>query len=297
MKRNIILHLFQWRLKDIIPQLEMIKKQGFNCIQISVLQPTKEGNEWWKDYQVMRFSIGNKFGSKQDLIELCSRANELGIRVIVDIVPNHVAGADSGELKPHELVDKKIADNKEFFKESKLITNWEDRHQVINYCCGLPSLRLDNHELQDIIIDFLNELIQCGVRGFRVDSAKNIKLPCEGSEFWTRVFDNLDHKEELFNYAEVIFSDRELIEEYAKYINVLTNSYDGVNDKSKIVTFFMSHDTELEFKCTNEMNDEMIIREWEVLLNNNRKSHMLFYSRPYSDLWKSQEIKEINFRY
>lgn len=36
-----ILHLFNWRLKDIVNQLDTIKMQGFDAIQINPLQPLK----------------------------------------------------------------------------------------------------------------------------------------------------------------------------------------------------------------------------------------------------------------
>lgn len=294
MERNIILHLFNWKLKDIIPQLQKIKESGYTAIQISPIQPCKNGDEWWKLYQIFGFRIGNKIGSKEELKELCKRANEIDLKIITDIVINHVAGKDNGELIPYKEVDKELVNNKYFWKENKLIHKWNDRFEVINYCCGLPSLRLNNYDLQNIVIKFMNELIDLGVSGFRIDSAKNIALPEEGSDFWIRVFNNLKRKSELFNYAEVIFENKELINKYSEYINVLTNSIGS--DKRKLITFFMSHDTELEFKCTNKMNDNMIIQEWNYLLSNNRESHMLFYARPFSDLWKSEQIKKINLK-
>ena len=39
--KNRILHLFQWKLKDIENNLEVISNQGFNMIQISPIQPLK----------------------------------------------------------------------------------------------------------------------------------------------------------------------------------------------------------------------------------------------------------------
>ena len=76
MKKNRILHLFQWRLKDIENNLEVISNQGFNMIQISPIQPLKEyTNVWWTLYQPCGFTIGNNWiGSKKDLISLCNKA-------------------------------------------------------------------------------------------------------------------------------------------------------------------------------------------------------------------------------
>ena len=44
-----IMQCFNWRLKDIIPNLEQIKEQGFDAIQINPIQRLKEDGlkEWW----------------------------------------------------------------------------------------------------------------------------------------------------------------------------------------------------------------------------------------------------------
>lgn len=286
-----ILHLFRWKLKDIIPKLLQIKEQGFNAIQLTPMQPVKDKNcgYWWIHYQPCAFQVGNELiGTKEELRELCTKANELGIKVIQDVICNHVAGADTGEVIPHEKVDKRLT-KEEYLKDPSPIWDWNNRYEVINHSIGLPSLRLENYELQDIIIDFLNELIDIGISGFRFDAARHIPLPEEGSDFWTRIFENLKRKD-LFNYGEVIFEKKELIDKYCKYINVLTDSFGS--DKNKLVTFVESHDTYLEFKSTCKIDDELMIREYNILTDNFKNT--LFYVRPYSRLWEDYRIKAIN---
>ena len=149
MKRNIILHLFQYRLLDIIPFLDKIKEQGFTHIQISPIQKVKEDNgPWWMLYQSCGLEIGNKqIGTKEDLQKLCIEAHKRGLRIICDVILNHIAGDNYGNLIPCESADKLLTSNKYFFKEQKVINNWDDRKEVISYCCkGLPTLRLDNFE-------------------------------------------------------------------------------------------------------------------------------------------------------
>jgi len=302
MSKKIIWHPFQMKYKKIIPHLQKIKEQGFNFIQISPIQPCKEGNMWWSVYQIFDFSIGNKYGTKEDLIELCSESKKYGIKIIVDVVTNHVASSNDNSMVVNEKVNKKLADNPYFWKERRNIQNWDNREEVISLCMGLPTFSLDNYDLQDIIIKFLNELVDCGVGGFRFDCAKNVELPEEGSNFWIRVINGIKNKDELFNYAEIIFSPKELIDKYCKYINVATNSYGS--DKSKLVTYVYNHDSILEFKCTNNMSDDMFMNEWEVLLQN--FDNVLFYVKPigdsnipvddiqFSDLWMNDRIRYIN---
>lgn len=203
-KRELIFHAFNWDIKSIIENLLDIKKANFTAIQISPIQKCKQGNEWWKLYQCLSFSeIGNRLGTEEDLIELTKRANKLDIKIIVDLVINHVAGNDKGELKPHKDIDKEILNHPEFFKEMKPITNWDNRWEVTNYCLGgLPSLKLENIELQDIIIKTMNHFIEIGAKGFRIDSCKQIKTVSEGSNFFSNMLKGL--KQEVFIYGELL---------------------------------------------------------------------------------------------
>lgn len=301
MRKHIILHTFLWNVQDIIKNLETIKESGYTAIQLSPCQKCKNGEAWWNVYQNLGFEIGNKYGTKGDIKELCNKAHRLDIKVIVDIVVNHCGNEGGGDLSlvPHHDVPKKLTENRFFWKEKQSIRNWDNRYQVVNYSSGLPKLNLSNWDLQDIIIKFLNELVDIGVDGFRVDSGKAISLPEEdNNSFWVRVFDNLHRKEELFNYAELIYCETDLLDKYSKYINVLSDCY--CSDKARMVTFFMSHDSDLEFEYTKKLNDEMIAWEWGILLSSNRDSSMLFYCRydeknnTFSDLWKSREIRNIN---
>lgn len=281
-----IIHLFNYRLNDI--NVVKVKEQAFDGIQIGPLQYCKEGNEWWKLYQPYDFSIGNRLGNKRDLIDLCSRAAKEGIKIILDVVVNHVAGKDNGEIRLHEKVNERFL-KENFFKDSKCIDDWENRYEVTHRSIGVPTLNTYNYDVQLLAIDFLNDLISCGVGGFRFDSAKNIALPEEDCSFWINVLNGLKEKN-LFNYAEVINASTELIEGYQKYINVLTNGNSW--DKEKLVVFPFSHDTDLEFGYTKNMSDSMCIEEYRVLAE--LFPHTIFYARQYNMCWTSEEIKKIN---
>ena len=286
-----ILHLFEWKLKDIKNNLHIIKEQGFDSVQITPIQPNKFNDSipWWGYYQPIDFKIGNQTGTKDELVELCSKARELNINIIADVVLNHVASDDFGNIIPHYKVNKELVNRKDFWKVSERITDWNNREEVINKTMGLPTFDLSNHDLQDIIINFLNELIVCGVIGFRFDAAKQCKLPSEGSDFWIRVIDSIKDRI-IMNYAEIIYSEKNLLEEYAKYINVLTDGH--IDNTNKLVTFFESHDTYNEFGFTRNMTDEMRVDEYRVLCN--RFKNTIFYARPYDKLWMSKDINKIN---
>lgn len=286
-----VLHLFNWRLEDVEKELEKISEQGFDAIQINPIQPLKEDGlrQWWMSYQPIGFSIGNYFGSKDDLQRLCSEAEKYGIRIIADVVCNHMAAKNDDALHPHEKVDPKLRNRSDFWKEARNVENWKDRYQVTHYCMGLPGLNVAEHDLQDMIIDFLNELIDCGVSGFRFDAAKSIGLPEEGYDFWPRVIYCLK-KYGLIVYGEVIFSEKELIDRYCQYIGVLTNC-DGSN-RNRIVSFVESHDSYYDFGYTKNIDSAEIARNYRNLVNH--YDNTLFYARPFDETWKTDIIRQAN---
>ena len=286
-----VLHLFNWRLEDIEKELWKISEQGFDAIQINPIQPLKEEGlkQWWMSYQVTGFSIGNYFGLKEDLIRLCLQAEKCGIKIIADVVCNHMAQDSNGGLFPHEKVDWKIRNRSDFWREARNIENYQDRYQVTHYCMGLPGLNLGNHDLQDIIIDFLNELIDCGVAGFRFDAAKHIALPEEGCDFWPRVIYCLK-KYGIIVYGEILFTENQLVDKYSQFIGVLTNN--GGPNGNRVIFFEESHDSYYDFKYTRDIDSMEIARRYQSLANN--YDNTLFYARPFDETWKSEVVKQAN---
>lgn len=280
-----ILHLFQWRINDIIPELKTIKDQGFDAIQISPIQGTKDsGMEWWKLYQPINLKIGNEqIGSKKDLINLIQEARKYNIRIIVDIVLRHVAGDETYPLKPHRNVDPELL---QYLAEPIDAVNVDnDRWQCTRRCTGMPMLNYDDPNLMKLYKRFLDELVFIGVDGFRLDQLKHYALPEEGGKAL-----------ELFSrynmYGEALNCSKELLNKYSKYMKVLTEG--RPSDITKLVAKFESHDDYLELGLTKRMTDEMRLTEWDVLVNHLSGCDCLYYTRPFETLWKSEEMRKIN---
>lgn len=280
-----ILHLFQWRINDIIPELKTIKDQGFDAIQISPIQGTKDsGMEWWKLYQPINLKIGNEqIGSKKDLINLIQEARKYNVRIVVDIVLRHVAGDESYPLKPHRNVDPELLPYLAEPIDAVNIDN--DRWQCTRRCTGMPMLNYDDPNLMKLYKRFLDELVFIGVDGFRLDQLKHYALPEEGGKAL-----------ELFSrynmYGEALNCSKELLNKYSKYMKVLTEG--RPSDITKLVAKFESHDDYLELGLTKRMTDEMRLTEWDVLVNHLSGCDCLYYTRPFETLWKSEEMRKIN---
>lgn len=295
-----ILHLFMWRIEDIIKNLDKIKSSGWTAILITPVQPSKEewNNLWYMRYQVTGLSIGNRYGTKEELQELCYRAHMKGIKIYVDVIITHYANAGGGDkqLEIHERVDINLVNNPFFWRERKCI-NYDDRYSVTHHCNMLPAVRTDNFQYQNLVINFFNELIDVGVDGIRIDSAKMIATPGEFGEnnlFFKRVFEEI--KKPLYAFGEVIFESKELIEKYQKYIDVLTefNKDSYSLNKDKMIVFIESHDSFLDdlVGYTSDWKNEKILNNYQFLAKDFQK--VLFYVRPMDNTWASDRMGWIN---
>ncbi|MEO2600938.1 alpha-amylase family glycosyl hydrolase [Clostridium butyricum] len=307
MSREIIFQAFNYKLNDVKGLLSKIAEQGFNVIQVSPLQQHKEKDNptWWLAYQITNFQIGNRLGNVSDLINLCKEADKYGIKIIVDCVFNHTANDNNNNYIPSEEVDYNIRSRQDFFLNNRRsIEDYNNRWQVVNWDIDLPSLNYNNKEYQDIVIEYLNSLISCGVKGFRFDACRHIPTNTDydkrnncNSNFWERVLSHLNNKEQLFMYGEVLDSSTELVDSYCKYMNVGINNNSG-SYKSELVKWFLSHDDINTFGIAKDKyNRDVTIREWEYLLKTNRDSSVLFYPFEYDNTWEDKEIKRINNTY
>lgn len=304
MSKEKILHLFQWSISDIINNLDQIKASGWTSILTSPVQPSKEDNGlWYMNYQITSLSIGNRYGDKYKLIELCKKAHELDLKVYIDIIVTHFGNAGGGNksLIPHEKVDKNLVNNEYFWREKKYI-NYKDRYSITHHCNSLPAIKTENYDYQDLVIKFINELIDCGVNGVRIDSAKMIATPEEDfgesrNMFFERVLKEI--KKPIYMFGEVIFEKKEMIEKYQKHIDVLTefsgNSYNL--NKNKTVVFIEGHDTFLDelIGYTSKWGMDKIINEYQYLVRDFNK--VLFYVRPFDSRWCSDKVRKINITY
>ena len=294
---STILHCFDWKYKDIIADLENIAKAGFSAIQTSPAQPSEGVGAWYWLYQPTSFTAGdNELGTADELRELCEAAHSYGIKVVVDIVANHLAGNHDN------IQDDLKAD--EYWHTEGAISNYNNRYQVTHGQLDMPDLNSENTYVQEVVANYVKALKNLGVDGIRWDAAKHIGLPSEDCNFWAAVT-----QEGLYNYGEILTGptdkgSEDLMKEYTDYISVTDSSYatevvnafrkgkapetDGnwVNrgiDKNKLVYWGESHDTYSngEGKDTNGVDQNIIDRAYAVAAAQNDAA-VLYLSRPFA---------------
>ena len=231
---GLTLHAFNWTYKQITSNLQSIKNAGFkNVLTMPVQQPKSGGASWWAFYQPLGMSIGDasSLGTKEELKELCDKAEELGICILADIVANHLATTDDEGKEPDgtptvspqvEAYEPVLYNNRNEDKDGNGITFHHNKNasgsgaETQYYQYGnLPDLDTSNAYVQGRVLSLLKECIDVGIDGFRFDAAKHIETsedPDYPSDFWDKTLDEAKkyYKEktgkDLYAYGEILNS-------------------------------------------------------------------------------------------
>lgn len=246
---GVMLHAFNWSYNTIKENLPAIAAAGYTTVQTSPVQQPKDYStsgdvtgQWWKLYQPISFHIAEQswLGTKDDLKSLCDEADKYGIKIICDIVSNHIANAD--EARPDTVSNQVKKYEPEFYKKRKTYTrtykgdaNDSSVQAVVQgHVSKCPDLVTNDTAVQGYIINLLKECIDCGVDGFRFDAAKHIETEDDGayaSDYWKNITTSASSYytqktgDDLYIYGEILNNcgaDRSY-SSYTKYINVTDN--------------------------------------------------------------------------
>ena len=229
-QQGVILHCWNWSYNNIKKYMKDIAAAGYTSIQTSPVQQPKdyywkgvaygnvgipngtggEDGNWWKAYQPVTFSICDNghtwYGTKAEFKAMCAEAEKYGIKVIVDIVANHMGNIQGYKIGDVETVMGDISPQVgEFWKPEMLTdssywhisTSWthtsDGRFDVTQGNMGMPDLNTGDKKVQNMVLGLLKECIDCGADGFRFDAAKHIETPKDNaafaSDFWDVVLD------------------------------------------------------------------------------------------------------------
>ena len=334
-----ILHCWNWSYNNIKDHMKEIAQAGFSGIQTSPIQQPKDytyegvvytrvgapdgmggsNGQWWKLYQPVTFNICDNgqswLGNKQEFIDMCTEAKKYNVKVIVDVVANHM-GNNTGWSNSMRDITSQVGT---YWNEDMLSdeTYWhineyqcwmsDGRMHVTQGTIGMPDLNTADERVQKMVLDFLKECVDAGADGFRFDAAKHIETPKDSAEFasdfWPYVINGIreyaDH--ELFIYGEILNTpgDNFSIANYTEYMSV-TDSATGDNRRNdirysnagsaantgysypadKCVVWNESHDTYVGAGSSYLADDTMIKQTWAVLAARGQATP-LYLARPY----------------
>ena len=300
---GVILHCFNWKYNDIKAELQNIAEAGFTAVQTSPAQRDDTYGKWYMMYQPQSFSIStNVLGSKEDLRSLCTEAEKYGIKIVVDVVANHMRG-DGND------VDASMQRNShpDYWHEAVGSSDDANRWQVTHGDIGMWDLNSENSDVQNIVANYIKELKDVGVDGIRWDAAKHIGLPSEGCEFWSKVT-----IQGLYHYGEILNkpgpNPESIMKEYTNYMSVTDGGNEGYCtkiregfergsvsgaignwserglSKDKLVYWAESHDTYSnngQYGEQTEYTDQNIIDRAYAIVAGQGKATSLYFSRPF----------------
>lgn len=233
-----ILHAFNWKLKEVTQYAQEIAAAGYTAVQVSPIQATKDttndgaySNDWWCFYQPLDMAIGNELGDADDLKEMCDTLHSYGIKVICDVVTNHVQNSTSkSEASKVNATLRGYLRRGTGTTVTPYIDNTRAGQVTTDLNSQLPDLDTSDKGYQNYVIKYLDSLADCGVDGFRFDAAKHIETPKDGavaSDFWPTITNAIKKKNpNAFVYGEVLsLGSVGDITGYTDYIEVTDYAY------------------------------------------------------------------------
>ncbi len=325
-----ILHVWSWNFPTIAENMKQISDAGFTMIQTSPVNACfspeggnirildeKEGN-WYHYYQPTDWTVGNNIvGTEEEMKAMLDSARKYDIRVLVDVLPNHTAF--DIDLVSDEFYSAVGGKDKMFHTHGlEGIQDYNDRAQCTHQGVGgLPDVNTENPLFQKYYMEFVNRLVEMGVRGFRYDTAKHIGVHSDPLDTEAGVTENdfwdvaTGRKEvlgvslaipydSLFVYGEVLQDKNVPEDEYAGYFGQTASSYGHVLREvlakrsakdidiiswyhtaapEYLTTWVESHDTYCNANESAGLTDAQIRTGW-VFLTARQNGTPLFYSRP-----------------
>lgn len=327
-----ILHTWSWNFPEMARSMKEISDAGFTMIQTSPVQKcyapegsgkkifdenVTEGN-WYYYYQPTDWKIGNNIlGTRDQMKQMMDSAAKYNIKVIVDVLPNHTA------FDVDAVTDdfyRAVGGRDKMYHSNGLepVRDYNDRLECTLWGSGgLPDVNTENPDFQKYYMEFVNDLIGLGVRGFRYDTAKHIgvhsdpvdtKAGVKENDFWDVATGRKAVKgvklaipyDSLFVYGEVLQDKNVPEKEYADYFGQTASGYGwilrealekhsakGIDLKSFhheaapefLTTWVESHDTYCNAHESAHLTDDQIRVGW-VFLTARQNGTPLFFSRP-----------------
>lgn len=203
-------------LKGLTEKLDYIKAQGATSIWLSPLadntEQVKIGNYhgyghhgyWIRDH----YAVEEHQGSMADAQNLVKEAHKRGLKVVLDVVLNHV-GPDSKLLQDPHIKET-------WFHNKGGINDWNNGQDVEQGDLGgLPDLKQSNPETYKYLLDnTLWWIKEVGVDGIRLDAVKHVSR-----DFWGKFVGDVKEQsgqEDLFVMGEAFHGDPNVVASYQK---------------------------------------------------------------------------------
>ncbi|GAB7047689.1 carbohydrate-binding module family 20 domain-containing protein [Catenuloplanes indicus] len=197
---DVTANLWEWNWRSIGAACrDHLGPAGYGAVQvappaesISLATSDSGAHPWWEVYQPVSYKLTSRLGTRAEFAAMVTACHTAGVRVYVDAVINHMAGANntltttyggsvvnpsgySYPAVPYGYDDFHHADDGYCADDDAVIDDWNNVAEVQNcMLLSLSDLKTQDATVRSKIAGYLNDLIGLGVDGFRVDAAKHV---------------------------------------------------------------------------------------------------------------------------
>jgi alpha-amylase len=191
-----IYHAFDQTFADVESFVCELAKQGYSHVQITPAQKSNPDGQWWARYQPVDYAKIEGRGSKDQLAALIRKAHGCHVKVIADVVFNHMAN-----MEAFRSLDFPGISHENFHRECPIFYDDGNRDSEVNCWLGLPDLDQSKPAVVRAHRGHLKTLMALGIDGFRFDAAKHMSTQVMQDYV---AFINQESRGKTWNYLEVI---------------------------------------------------------------------------------------------
>lgn len=231
-------------LQGIISRLDYIKNLGIDVIWICPMykSPNDDNGYDISDYQ----DIMAEFGTMADFDQLLKEVHARGMKLIIDLVPNHTSDEHQWFVESRSSKD---SPKRDWYiwrdgKDGGEPNNWEsifggsaweydektDQYYMHLFSVKQPDLNWENPEVRQAIYEMMRWWLDKGIDGFRIDAISHIKkrpglpdMPNPKNEKFVSSFDMHMNQEGIHEFLQE-FKD----ETYGQYDVMTVGEANGV---------------------------------------------------------------------
>jgi len=148
-------------LRGILDKLDYLSDLGVNVLWLTPIFPSPSHHGY--DATDL-FDIEPRLGTKRDLRNLLDESHQRNMRIILDLVPNHVSNL-------HPTFQSAISDKESPYHNWYTFTNWPEKYRSFFDVPDLPQLNLRESSARQHMLDAVAFWLDFGVDGYRVDYA------------------------------------------------------------------------------------------------------------------------------
>ena len=148
-------------LRGILDKLDYLSDLGVNVLWLTPIFPSPSHHGY--DATDL-FDIEPRLGTKRDLRNLLDESHQRNIRILLDLVPNHVSNL-------HPTFQSAISDKESPYHNWYTFTNWPEKYRSFFDVPDLPQLNLRESSARQHMLDAVAFWLDFGVDGYRVDYA------------------------------------------------------------------------------------------------------------------------------